>query len=289
MRRTLVPLLCTLCYGGHAQLPAPAQGLAICACFQNEAEWLPEWICYHRLLGVDHFYLYNHQSTDDWAPALGPFIQRGWVTVVPLRCREYAGVNQENAYTRALAHLKDFQWVAFIDVDEFINVKKGISLKDWLGSFYSYGGVGINWRLFGTSNLAELPPGQLLIEALTRCSALSFKENEHVKSIVQPHRVTKCLSAHHFSYRPPFYAVNADRERIAGPTSSPKSNEVQINHYWTRTESWFRQMKLPRRASFGEDPSISWQRAAELNIEVDISICPKATALRRLLQEIAGH
>ena len=33
--------------------------LSICAIFKNEAKFLKEWIEYHRLVGVDHFYLYD--------------------------------------------------------------------------------------------------------------------------------------------------------------------------------------------------------------------------------------
>ena len=33
--------------------------LSICAIFKNEANYLKEWIEYHRMVGVEHFYLYN--------------------------------------------------------------------------------------------------------------------------------------------------------------------------------------------------------------------------------------
>ena len=40
--------------------------LGIVAIFRNEAKNLREWIEYHRLAGVEHFWLYNHGSTDNW-------------------------------------------------------------------------------------------------------------------------------------------------------------------------------------------------------------------------------
>ena len=38
--------------------------LSFCSIFKNEAPYMKEWIEYHLLVGVDHFYLYNNNSTD---------------------------------------------------------------------------------------------------------------------------------------------------------------------------------------------------------------------------------
>lgn len=51
--------------------------------FQNEAPWLKEWITYHhKVLGVDHFYLYNNDSTDDFMKILQPYIDNGIVELI---------------------------------------------------------------------------------------------------------------------------------------------------------------------------------------------------------------
>ena len=39
--------------------------VSICAIFKNEAKYLREWIEFHKIVGVEHFYLYNNFSTDD--------------------------------------------------------------------------------------------------------------------------------------------------------------------------------------------------------------------------------
>jgi hypothetical protein len=41
--------------------------LSICAIFKDEAPYLQEWIEFHRLLGVEKFYLYNNNSRDNFA------------------------------------------------------------------------------------------------------------------------------------------------------------------------------------------------------------------------------
>ena len=50
---------------------------AICLIFKDEAPFLQEWIEYHHLIGIEHFYLYNNNSTDNYEEVLKPYIDKG--------------------------------------------------------------------------------------------------------------------------------------------------------------------------------------------------------------------
>ena len=39
--------------------------LAACTIYRDAAEYLPEWIEFHRLMGVERFFLYDNGSADD--------------------------------------------------------------------------------------------------------------------------------------------------------------------------------------------------------------------------------
>ena len=41
--------------------------LAVVAIFKDEGRYLREWLDYHLLAGVEHFYLYNNDSADNFA------------------------------------------------------------------------------------------------------------------------------------------------------------------------------------------------------------------------------
>lgn len=99
--------------------------LSACAIFQDEAPYLKEWIEFHRLVGVEHFYLYNHRSRDHYREVLKPYILSGVVELIDkpkvanrimvfnrLQCKCY---NECLAKTRGIS-----KWVAFIDIDEFL-------------------------------------------------------------------------------------------------------------------------------------------------------------------------
>ena len=53
--------------------------LAVAAIFQNEARFLKEWIDFHRIVGVEHFYLFDHLSQDNPRKVLEPYIDIGLV------------------------------------------------------------------------------------------------------------------------------------------------------------------------------------------------------------------
>ena len=44
--------------------------VAVCAIFKNESVFLKEWLEYHLLIGVEHFYLYNNFSEDNYQTSL---------------------------------------------------------------------------------------------------------------------------------------------------------------------------------------------------------------------------
>ena len=48
--------------------------LSVVAIMKNEGPYLREWIEYHKLVGVEKFYLYNNGSTDDTVEILSPYV-----------------------------------------------------------------------------------------------------------------------------------------------------------------------------------------------------------------------
>src|SRR5512133_3338974 len=61
--------------------PRPPVGLAVCAIFRDEARYLAEWVSFHRVQGVEKFYLYDNRSTDDWRSEREPELAAGVVEV----------------------------------------------------------------------------------------------------------------------------------------------------------------------------------------------------------------
>ncbi len=182
-------------------LHAQQYELSIAAIFQNEARWLKEWIEYHRLVGVDHFYLYNNFSSDNYRKILKPYIKARVVTLInwPFDYKTLSKWNriQCSAYQHALKQARSSSnWLAIIDLDEFIVPVKAKNLKSLLKNYKPYGGITARWQIFGTSNIEIIPSNKLLIESLTKRSPNNKNATQLVKSTAIPAR--KNL-AHYFS------------------------------------------------------------------------------------------
>lgn len=240
----------------------PFYSLSICALFQNEAPYLKEWIEFHRLVGVQHFYLYNHCSSDDYVKVLQPYIDSKIVELSSLSSSAFS-IEEFNAlqigcYNDCLKHKGPFnQWIAFLDVDEYLLPLKKSSLIEVLKEFEKFGGIGVNWLIYGTSSIKKLLPSQLLIENLTSCSLSSYAPNKHIKSIVQPRYTSHFTNPHYANYLENYYAVNTDKLPLEGPFSTYiRTNQLRINHYWTKDEDFFYREKLPRQKRWGGNPLV---------------------------------
>lgn len=63
---------------------APKHTLSLCTMIHNEGQFIEEWIAHHLLMRVDHFYIYDDQSTDNTKQVLQPYIKQGMLYSPPL-------------------------------------------------------------------------------------------------------------------------------------------------------------------------------------------------------------
>lgn len=152
--------------------------LSICAVFRNEAPYLKEWIEYHRLIGVDHFYLYNNNSVDRFREVINPYIKQGIVSLVqwPDRLGSLAEKfpfmwtlsTQVSAYENAAGWRtpKETKWLAFVDVDEFLVPADGNTIIEILERHDESPGVILPIICFDASAIDTLPKRNLIIETV---------------------------------------------------------------------------------------------------------------------------
>lgn len=226
--------------------------LAIAALFRDEAPYLKEWIEFHREMGVQRFYLFNNLSTDHFLEVLQPYINMNLVELTswPIEHRHEIDWNgiQMLAYERALHFASGrVKWLALIDTDEFLYPVKDDNLIDFLSRYEECSGIGINWQIYGTSNVSKIPDDRLLIEMLTWKLEEGAEVNHHIKCIVRPERVDGGSNPHFLFYKSGCFTVNTDKIRIKGPFSPyVQINEARINHYTFRDRHFFETKKLAR-------------------------------------------
>jgi hypothetical protein len=192
--------------------------LSLCSLYKDHGEYLREWIEFHRLVGVERFFLYDNESRDDHEQVLAPYVERGIVEVHewPSPASVERGVPWAiiDAFTDCVRrHREDSRWIGFIDVDEFLFSPTGRSLPEVLRGFEQFSGVEVSRLDFGPSGHRTKPDGLVIESYLHRRSYVSPKKDwEHVKSIIDPARTDHAFNAHGFFYTEGF-AVSENGER----------------------------------------------------------------------------
>lgn len=116
---------------------------------KNEARYLQEWLDFHLIIGVEHFYIYDNDSTDNILEILDPYISRGVVTY-----QIWGGSNQQLiVYNDAITKFRnDTEWLAILDADEFLVPLTKQSIKTFLSSVRpGVAQVLFGWMVFGSS------------------------------------------------------------------------------------------------------------------------------------------
>ena len=231
--------------------------LAVVAIFKNEARYLKEWLDYHLLAGVDHFFLYNNDSSDDFREVLAPYVKKNLVTLTdwPGKLMMYP------AYYDAIEKFRfTCRFMAFIDLDEFIFPKNkpggGISeVVDKILSRYSNAaGLGINWQCFGSNGHEKADYSRGVLERFTRRAPSDWesdvgKAGNFFKKVIDNPRLIRYRINPHFSYYfDENYVVNSNGEPMHPWYGSEPIliDKIVINHYYTKSREEFEKKKMPK-------------------------------------------
>ena len=219
--------------------------LAASMTYRDEAPYLREWIEFHRIVGVERFFLYDTGSTDEHEQILAPYVERGIVTV-----EKWPGEARQNeAIDHCLTAHADVRWIAFIDADEFLFSARGRPVPELLERYEEFPGLGVNLAQYGTSGHDTKPKGLVIENYLYRSTN---PEIRWVKNIVQPARTTGCKGAHVFEFDTG-HAVDVEKRPLDGWLSETYvQSRLRINHYYTKSLEELRAKFAKTRADTGE-------------------------------------
>lgn len=200
--------------------------LAVCAMFRDEASYLAEWVEFHRLVGVEHFYLYDNGSEDASRAVLAPWVRERAVSVTDCSMPLEKG-GQAWAYADALGRARGYtRWLAFIDIDEFLFSPQSGSLPEILTEFEDHPGVVANWQVYGSSGLRTRPSG-LVIESFQQRAPTGWVRNRRVKSIVDPQRALRPRGPHFLDYQAGAQAVTENHQPVRIMSSRTRVRQLK--------------------------------------------------------------
>ena len=225
--------------------------LNVLACAKNEGPYFKEWIEYHRLLGVEKFYIYDNESTDNTKEVLRPYIEKG---IVVFDSFSFEGdiwpQPQRDLYTKAVQKYRnETKWLSIIDIDEFIVPLRHNSIVDFLKDFESFSQITIHYKFFGFCGHKTKPEGLTLENYLysiedADTGVESVINKNTGKSILNPRAALGRI----FEHYSPVIGMPVDENKapyLEDPCKGGATTDIiTVNHYWTKSEEEFSKRQL---------------------------------------------
>ena len=135
---------------------------AISTCIKNEQPYLKEWLDYHLGLGFDHIYLFEDFGSESHADIVADYEEVELLPMEVVLCEEdHIEGRQMKSVRYSLRYFKEYDWIAFIDLDEFIRLDDGLTLHSFLEMYEDYSAVYLSWRMFGACGHIVKPQGSV--------------------------------------------------------------------------------------------------------------------------------
>lgn len=233
----------------------PHQEIVVSCPIKNDNEYLIEFTEHYLNIGFDKIYFYDNND-DDIQPVdlLKGYIQNNKVEIVDYRNMVFNDTLHRNHFFAN----GDFDWVLFVDDDEFLELKKHKDIREFLSSFDDdVTKIAINNLHYGDNEKCYYEKGRvqdrfkipLPLDSYTN----SYTFNSAIKSLLKKTNGTFTLNAHSLLDDNPYF--NADNKKISLRNYwNVNDNEVTydtayIKHYCTKSLEEFVKCKIKRSKS----------------------------------------
>lgn len=233
--------------------------VVICAILRTENRYLEEWLDYHLSLGFDHIYLCDNAEKDeekalDIVGENKKYVDR--VTVYPYYDKKG---QQVKAYTECYQERNlDFDWMAFIDLDEFITISDSSKYRDIHEYFNEIDAdaVLLNWMIYGDNNLLR-DDGRNVVERFKKPMPYNLSPfnmfgrnpvNGHVKQVLRKGLDLEKVGVHVSPLHDNCKVVNGDGcvvQNVAIQSNYTFAN-CYVRHYTTKTLEEYIKTKIAR-------------------------------------------
>jgi hypothetical protein len=222
--------------------------ICIVSVFKNEMSALDEWLNHYINQGVDHFFLTDNGSDDEYMRILSKYIQAGVVTL-NINATKHQQMQHLNFF---LDDSKQYEWVIVVDLDEFMYAKNGFAtIAKYLSQVdANIDQIHIPWKNFG-SNGHIIQPDSIRHNFLMREYTTNFR-TVGGKSITRTKNLKYILV--HFSWLEDEtrLLMTSDGIQTTDTDNFHISDDIlansclHLNHYAIQSWDWFRTIKMTR-------------------------------------------
>jgi len=198
--------------------------VALVCIAKDEDNYIQEWVDYHLKLGFDDIYIYQNNWRSN---VVGDHIH-----LIPFD----GEVKQLISYNDFIQNnYLNYEWAAFIDVDEFIVLKKHNNIKEFIFDYQTYDCISMNWHLFGDNGNEKVVDNNY--DNIERFTKRGKDMNKHIKTISKLSKNLEYMNAHFANCK----WVDSNKKIGKGPYNRKWSDEIiQLNHYFCKTKEEFK-------------------------------------------------
>eukprot|EP00892_Ulva_mutabilis_P011734 jgi/Ulvmu1/8933/UM005_0024.1 len=231
-------------HGPHS--PAWTNSFALCATMKDEnITDVAEWITYYRWLGVEHIFLTDNLS-DDGDQLLAQLKELFPPEFLTLRTEGYERAQLKTYAWCVEEHRHRFNWMAFLDMDEFLVVQNGTKIKDFMDAYKHEAGLSVHWVWVGPNGRTARPASGGVLPYYTLCAASADK---HVKTIANTFYLSGLdVHPHNFRFRDGRQSVDEDFAEV--PVMWKGNLKFKTKH--SGTDGACSRMRRPRNPNHGK-------------------------------------
>ena len=208
--------------------------LSVCAVFKNEEHILEEWLLHYIYRGVEHFYLVNDKSNDEYQKIIDKYSHCITLYHNDIETKDVGRqILIYEKYFKSI--LNESKWFAILDLDEFLYSPTHINLLDIIEKYNKYSQIRVNWLHFGSNN-HYYQPNSVVEGFLKRAEIDDTKPYFSYKSIFK--------GSSHRSFNIHSQIVNG--EDIYLKYNEQNVPDLIINHYSIQSQDFFMRIKSRR-------------------------------------------
>jgi hypothetical protein len=215
--------------------------LSVGAIFKNESHSIKEWIRHYLHHGVEHFYLINDNSSDNFMEIIQEYIDKNIITLFNDNEPYYLG-RQRNLYNRHILPLvKETKWLLIVDLDEYVWSKNDIDLTKILKNCEFFSQIQINENLFGSNGHITQP--KFIVKSFTKRRKFLEDESVKIKYFINTSYEFTSLNIHHATF-----LNESDKKTPEGNTRFIQVYREYIcfNHYNCQSLEFWKNVKCTR-------------------------------------------
>jgi len=210
--------------------------LSVGALFKNESIIIKEWLEHYIYHGVEHFFLVDDNSDDNYLSIIQPYMDKGLITLFISKDWAYYLGRQRDIYNAfILPEINKTTWLLMVDLDEYMWSPKYINLMDMLNETSRYSQIQVKTTFFGSNNHITQPKS--IVESFTK-RTVEINDN-NIKYFINTKIGFSSLNIHHASF------INID-ETYKDTFIILNKEYFRINHYSCQSFEYWKNVKCTR-------------------------------------------